>query len=175
MPHQIQMRCLHPLGNRLEGKSGAEMRVLLAQEFKLMRCKVDHKQSPLGSEHACGFTDRSAAVVEIVEHLVNDHHVEGVTRQGQIVNIALPDAAVPQARPLEPGARQQQHRGGQINPKPDLSLPSEELEHSPGAGTKVEQRTDWVIAKGRADRGFDGDVRGVQPPDSVPLPAWALK
>ena len=52
------------------------MSELLAQEFLLMRREVDHQQPPARAQHARRLPDGAAAVVEEVQHLVQDDDVE---------------------------------------------------------------------------------------------------
>ncbi len=98
------------------------MRELLAQEFLLMRREVDHQQPPARAQHARRLADRARAVVEEVQHLVQDDDVEGIVGQRQVVDVALAHAAIFQARALEPVARQQQHVEREVEAEPALDL-----------------------------------------------------
>ena len=53
---------------------------------------------PAGAQHARRFADRARAVVEEVQHLMDDDDVERVRRHREIVDVALPHAAMAQAR-----------------------------------------------------------------------------
>ena len=53
------------------------MRVLLAQELELVRGEIDHQQPARRPQHARRLVDRARAVVEEVQHLVDDDDVEG--------------------------------------------------------------------------------------------------
>ena len=55
------------------------MRVLLAQEFEIVRREVDDQQGGRrGAQHARRLADRARAVVEEVQHLMDDDDVERV-------------------------------------------------------------------------------------------------
>ena len=54
------------------------MGVFLAQEFQIVRREIDHQQPAAGAQHAGGFADGAGAVVEEVQHLMDDDDVEGV-------------------------------------------------------------------------------------------------
>ena len=59
------------------------MRVLLAQEFLFVRREIDHQQPAARAQHARRFADRARAVVEEVQHLMQDDDVEGVVGSGR--------------------------------------------------------------------------------------------
>ena len=52
------------------------MRKLLAQKFLFVWRKVDHQQASAGSQHARRHADRAPAIVEEVQHLMQDDDVE---------------------------------------------------------------------------------------------------
>ena len=54
------------------------MRMLVAQEFQLVRREIDDQQPAAGPQHARRLADRARAVVEKVQHLVDDDEVERV-------------------------------------------------------------------------------------------------
>ncbi len=70
------------------------MRELLAQEFLLVRCEVDDQQTPARTQHARRLTDRTRPVVEEVQYLMQDDDIEGTVGERQVVDVALPDAAI---------------------------------------------------------------------------------
>ena len=53
---------------------------------------------PAGPQHARRLGDGARAVVEEVQHLMDDDDVEGILRQREVVDVALPHAAMPAAR-----------------------------------------------------------------------------
>ena len=116
------------------------MGVLVAQEFEIVRREVDHQQPPAGPQHARRLVDRARAVVEEVQHLVDDDDVERILRQREIVDVALPDAAMAQAGAVEPRARERQHVERQVEAEAALDRGSEQFQHAPGAGAEIEQR-----------------------------------
>ena len=91
------------------------MRVILAQEFKVVRREVDHHEATLRAQQPRGFRDRACAVVEEVQHLMHDHDVEGILRHRQFVDVALPHAAVLEARAFKPRARERQQQIERLN------------------------------------------------------------
>ena len=68
----------HPLRHRLGGEAEPAMGMLLAQEFELVRREIDHQQPAARAQHARRLADRAGAVVEEVQHLVDDDDVEGL-------------------------------------------------------------------------------------------------
>ena len=110
----------HPLRHGLGRKAEAAMRVLLAQEFQIVRREIDHQQPAARRQHARRLADRARAVVEEVQHLMDDHDVERARRHREIVDVALAHAAMAQARALDARAREQQHVERQIDAEPAL-------------------------------------------------------
>ena len=145
------------------------MRVLLAQEFEVVRREVGDQQPALRTQRARGLGDRARTVVEEVQHLVDHHDVEGVLRDGKLVDVALAHAAMLQAGALEPRTRERQHVERHVDAEPALDARPEQLEHASGAGAEIEQRTDRAIRQRRLDRALDRGVRDMQPADAVPL------
>ena len=145
------------------------MRVLLAQEFQIVRREVDHQQPPLRAQRARGFGDRARAVVEEVQHLMDQHDVEGILRHRQFVDVALAHAAMLQAGALQPRARERQHVERHVDAEPALDVGPEQFEHAAGAGAEIEQRTDRAVGERGLDRALDRRVGDMQAADAVPL------
>ena len=142
---------------------------LLAQEFLLVRREIHHQQPPARAQHPRRLFDRARAVVEEVQHLMQNNDVEGIVAERQVVNVALPHAAMFQAGALQPVARQEQHVEREVETEPALDLRTVQFEHAPGAGAEVEQRAERFAGKRGADRGFDRVVGDVQLADAVPF------
>jgi hypothetical protein len=142
---------------------------LLAQEFLLVQREIDDQQPSARPQHARRFLDRARAVVEKVQNLMQDDDVERVVAKRQIVEIALPHAAVTQARALQPVAREQQHIERQVEAKPTFDLTPEQLQHPSRAGAEIEQRAERLVGERLADRGLHRLVGDVQIADAVPL------
>ena len=87
----------------------------------------------------------------------------------QIVDVALPHAAMLQAGALQPVARQQQHVERQIEAEPALDLGAEQFEHAAGAGAEIEQRAERLVGERGADRVLHRLVGDVQLADAVPF------
>ena len=98
------------------------MGVLLAQEFEIVRREIDDQQPAARPQHARRLADGARAVVEEVQHLVDDDDVEGIPRQRQIVDVALAHAAMLQAGAVEPRARERQHVERQIEAEAALDI-----------------------------------------------------
>ena len=109
------------------------------------------------------------AVVEEVQHLMDDDDVEGIPRQRQIVNVALADAAMFQTGAIQSRPGERQHVERQIKPEPALNVAGEKFEHAAGAGAKIEQRADRLFGECLADRAFHGGVGGMELADPVPF------
>ena len=85
------------------------MGMLVAQEFEIVRREIDHQEAAARPQHARRLAQRAGAVVEEVQHLVNDDHVKSVAWQRQIVDIAVTHGAVFQSGTIQPGACKCQH------------------------------------------------------------------
>ena len=120
MQRHVEPGRAHPLRDRLGREAEAQMRVLLAQEFEVMRREVDDQQPPLRAQRARGLGDRARTVVEEVQHLMDHDDVEGVLRHRQLVDVALAHAAMLQAGALEPRARERQHVERHVDAEPAL-------------------------------------------------------
>ena len=131
------------------------MGVLLAQEFEIVRREIDDQKPSARPQHARRLADGARAVVEEVQHLMDDDDVEGIARQSQIVDVAVAHAAMLEAGAIEPLARQRQHVERQIEAKSALDVVGEQFEHAAGAGAEIEQRTDRLVG----ERGADGALR----------------
>ena len=145
------------------------MGVLLAQEFEIVRREIDDQQPAARPQHARRLADGAGAVVEEVQHLMNDDDIERVARQRQVVDVAVAHAAMLQAGAVEPGAGERQHVERQIEAEAALDVGCEQFEHAAGAGAEIEQRADRLVGKRRADRFLDGGVGDVQLADAVPF------
>ena len=145
------------------------MGVLLAQEFEIVRREIDDQQPAARPQHARGFADGAGAVVEEVEHLMDDDDVEGIARQRQVVDVAVAHAAMLEAGAIEPRAGERQHVERQIEADAALDIGREQFEHAPGAGAEIEQRADRLVGKRGADRFLDCGVGDVQLADAVPF------
>ena len=100
---------------------------------------------------------------------MQDDDVEGVVGERQVVDVALPHAAMFQARALQPVARQQQHVERQIEAEPALDLRAEQFEHAAGAGAEIKQRAERLVGERGADRVLHRLVGDVQLADAVPF------
>ena len=152
MQRDVEARGRHPLRHGLRGKSEAAVRVLLAQEFQIVRREIDHQQPAAGRQHARRFADRARAVVEEVQHLMDDDDVEGAGRHREIVDVALPHAAMAQARALDAGAGEQQHVERKIDAETALEIGPEHFQDAAGAGAEIEQRAERPLRQRLADR-----------------------
>ncbi len=145
------------------------MGMRLAQEFEIVRGEIDHQQPPAGTQHPRRFLQRPRRILEEVQHLVDDHHVEGVARQSEAVDVALAHRAVLRPCPLQIGAGDAEHVGGKIDADAALDLRREQLQYPPGAGAEIEQAADPHAVQRLADRRFHLLIRGVQAAYGVPF------
>ena len=147
------------------------MGMLVAQEFEIMRREVDHQQPAARAQHPGRLADRAAAVVEEVQHLVDDDDVEGI-RAAPTRSKMSPWRTLQFLMPgvVEPAAREGQHVDGRdrcrgrarsaapnsssMRPVPVPRSSSERNGRSPSSS---------------ADLGFDRLVGGMQAADAVPL------
>src|SRR5262249_19497598 len=122
MHHALEPCLFHPLRYGVGRETEPAMGILFAEEFKVMGREVDDQEPALRPQHARGLADRAAAVVEKVQHLMDDHDIKGVARYREIEDIALTDAAIADACMVEPAAREGQHFTAEIDPETALDL-----------------------------------------------------
>ena len=97
------------LRHRLAGEAEPAMGVLVAQEFKIVRREIDDQEAPTRPQHTRRLADGARAVVEEVQHLMDDDDVERIARQSEVVDVGVADAAILQAGAVEAGAGERQH------------------------------------------------------------------
>src|SRR5260370_821046 len=88
------MRLTAAWGDGRGRKAEPAMGMLGAQKFQIMGREIGHHEPPGGPQDPRGLLDRARAVVEEVQHLVDDDEIEGIPRQREIVDVALPHAAM---------------------------------------------------------------------------------
>ncbi len=151
------------------------MRMLLAQEFEIVRREVDDQQAAARPQYPRRLADGARAVVEEVQYLMDDDGVEAVARQREVVDVAVAHAAMFQAGAVEPLPRQRQHVEREIEAEPALDIGGEQFEHPAGAGAEIEQRPDRLVGERRADRLLDGGVGDMELADAIPLRGMAAE
>ena len=167
---------LHPLRHGLGREAEPAMGVLLAQEFEIVRREIDHQQPAARPQHARGLGDRARAVVEKVQHLMDDDDVERILRQREVVDVALAHAAM-----LAGPARSSRARASasmssdRSRPRPRSIRGPEQLQHAAGAGAEIEQRAHRLARERRDDRLLDRVVGDVQLADAVPFGGMAAE
>ena len=65
----------------------------------------------------------------------------------QIVDVALPHAAMFQAGAFQPVARQQQHVEREVESESALDLAAEQFEHAAGAGAEIQKRSERLVGE----------------------------
>ena len=104
---------------------------------------------------------------------MDDDDVEGIARQRQVVDVALPHAAMLAGRRGRAGARKRQHVGRQVDAEAALDLRPEQFEHAPGAGAEIEQRAERPVGSAARIAASTGVVGDMQLADAVPLGGMA--
>src|SRR5262245_10923135 len=100
---------------------------------------------------------------------MEDYDVEGVVGEWQVVDVALPHAAVLETGALKPVARKQQHVERKIESEAALDFRAEQFEHASRSGPQIEQGAERPVGKSGADSFLDRSVGHVQFSDTVPL------
>ena len=167
---------VEPLRHGLGREAEPAMGVLVAQELEIVRREIDHQQPPGRPQHPRRLLDRARAVVEEVQHLVDDDDDrrnpaaarDRRCRPGARCNGASP-ARSSRARAMR------QHVEREIEAEPALDLGAEQFEHAAGAGAEIEQRAERRAGERRADRRLDRLVGDVQLADAVPLGGMAAE
>ena len=82
---------------------------ILAQEFQIVLGEIGDQQPAAGAHHPSGFRHGGTGIVEIMQHLVEQHRVEtaerSARRERQAIGIALPHLTMRQVRPHQSVAR----------------------------------------------------------------------
>ena len=61
------------------GKAQAAMGIIVAQEFQLMRREIGDQKPPARRHHPRRFGHRRAGIVEIMQHLMEQHGIEAAS------------------------------------------------------------------------------------------------
>src|SRR5262249_1118948 len=94
--------------------------------------------------------------------------IEGVISEWQVVDVALPHAAVLETGALKPVARKQQHVERKIESEAALDFRAEQFEHASRSGPQVKQGAERPVGECGADGFLDRMVGHVQFSDTVP-------
>jgi hypothetical protein len=113
--------------------------MLVAQELQIMGREIDDHEPPGRPQDPRRLLDRARAVVEEVQNLVDDDEIERIPRQREIVDVALPHAAMAQAGAVEARAGHRQHVERKVEAETAFDLGSEQFEHPAGAGAEIEK------------------------------------
>src|SRR4051812_960038 len=100
---------------------------------------------------------------------MHDDDVEAVFRQREVIDVSLANAAMTQARAVEPRPRHRQHVEREIEAEALLYPRSEQFEHAPGAGAEIKQRAHRYIGERGADRFLHRRVGDMKLANAVPL------
>ena len=171
--HHVEPGGGEPSAHRLGREAEPAMGVLVAQEFEIVRREVDHQQPPGRPQHARRFRDRARAVVEEVQHLMDDDDVEGILRQREIVDVALPHAAMAQAGAVEPRARERQHVERHVEAEAALDRGPNSSSMRPVPVPRSSSERNGLSASAATDRLLHRVVGDVQLADAVPLGGMA--
>src|ERR1700740_1877056 len=89
-----------PFEDLVVGEAEPAMRMIEAQELERVRREIDDDETAARAQHAARLMDHPGRPVSVVQHLMNDHGVEGRARQWQLIHVALADRAIAQAGAL---------------------------------------------------------------------------
>src|SRR5271157_3258313 len=115
------------------------MGVLVAQEFEGVGGEIGNEKAATWAQKPRRLLDCTGAVVKKMQDLMDDHDIEGVACQGEVVDVAVAHRAVLQSGAVETRARQCQHVQREIEAKAALDAFGEKLEHAPGTSAEIEQ------------------------------------
>ena len=100
----------------LSGEAEPPVRMLLAQEFEIVRREIDHDQHAAGADRARAASRIADLIVpEKGQRLMDDDDIERAGRHRQIVDVALPYAAMARVQQAIKRAKQQQHVERQVD------------------------------------------------------------
>ena len=145
------------------------MRLRFTQEFEIMRGEIHDQKPAAGGHHARGLPQRARRIVEIMQHLMDHDEIEGPVFDGRRVNVALAQLGPRQPGLFEIGPRDRQHGVARIEPDHARRTGREKLQHPSRARAEIEQSADRTIADGGEHRLFDGLLRCMHRPQSVPV------
>src|SRR5690242_12682515 len=100
-----EARRLDPLADGVRSEAKTTMGMALAQEFERMGGEVNDEQPAARAEYPRCLAKRALGIVEKVQDLVHGDQVEGVAREGQMVDVAEAHLGMTDASPVEIGAR----------------------------------------------------------------------
>src|SRR5215470_1635381 len=175
MHNAFEPRLLHPLRHCVGRKAEPAVSIFFTQEFELMRRKVNDQQPTLRAQHPSRLPDGTAAIVEKMQHLVNDDDIEGIARYRKVENVALSNAAITDACVVKPAAGESQHFVVEIDAETALDLGTEQFEDAARPGAEIKQGTERAGKQQRADLGLNRLIRGMKLADAVPLSCIAAE
>ncbi len=106
---------------------------------------------------------------QIVQHLMNDDGVGRAIGQRHVVDVAVADLGVRQARRLELERRIGQHRLVDVEAEAALVATGQHLQHAAGTRAEVDQGLERRARERRGDGGFDRGLGHVERADAVPV------
>src|SRR5215468_4655438 len=169
MHNAFEPRLLHPLRYCVGRKAEPSVSIFFTQEFELMRREVDDQQPTLRAQHPSRLPDGTAAIVEKMQHLVNDDDIEGIARYRKVENVALSNAAITDACVVEPTASESQHLVVEIDAETALDLGTEQFENAARPGAEIKQGTERAGKQQGPDLGLDRLIGSMKLADAVPL------
>ena len=104
-----------------------------------------------------------------MQHLVDDHEVEGIVLHRQRVDVALAQLDAGEAGALEIGARNGEHCRARVDADGAKRAGRKELQHASGSGAEIEERLDGPLAHRLAHRRLHRLLGHVQRAQPVPL------
>lgn len=149
------------------------MRELVTHVLIRMRREVDDEQAAPGAKAASSLVDGRGGVVEEMQYMMQDGHIDRGPLDLEVIDIAVADRAVDDVVESAPGDIQ--HLRAEVDADAELDAVGEQLEHPTGSRADVEEGSNGHVGDGVEQRRLDVLVRDVELAKGIPVMSDALK
>ncbi len=144
-----------------------------------MRREIGDQQSAAGRHHPRRFRHRGAGIVQIMQHLVEQHDIEtrlaAAIGKGQAIGVAQPHLGMADILAQQPVAGDGEHVRAHIDAHGAPGAGGQQFQHPAGAGAGIQQIFDLAAGQLLQDRRFDVLVGRMQGADALPLRGIGLE
>jgi len=133
------------------------------------KTSLGEKQTTAWRQNTRRLANGARRIVEIMQHLMHDREISGITLHRQRIHIALSQLHIVKAGFLQPTARDGEHGGRQIDANGALRMWRKNFEHPTGAGAKIDKTPHRPRANRFAHSVFDQRLRHMPRTNVVPL------
>ncbi len=171
--HVIDPGTATPVRDIDAGKSEPAVSELLAHVPMVVFGEVDDEQPTPWAKGPSSFGDGRPWIVEEVEHMMQDDHVDGGRLEVESVGIALTDGAVGEV--VQPAAGHVEHLGAQVDADSEADPRREQFEDPSGTRPDIEQGVNVEVLDGAEERVLEVLVGDVEIAERIPVIGDALE